>query len=139
MNRYLKEFLQRGLMFSGFGPIVMGIIYLVLSKTVDDFELTAEQAFLAILTTYSIAFIQAGATVFNSIEHWSVSKSLLCHFSLLYVVYSIAYVANSWIPFDINVLIIFSLIFIVVYFVVWLTVYFSVRVASKRMNKKLNG
>ncbi len=137
MNRYLKDFLHRGLMFGGFGPIVMGIIYLVLSKTVADFELTAVQVFLAVLTTYSMAFIQAGATVFNSIEHWSVPKSLLCHFSLLYAVYSIAYVANSWIPFDVKVLIVFSVIFIAVYFGVWLTVYFSLKAASNRMNKKL--
>ena len=30
MNCYVKEFLKRGLMFGGFGPIVAGIVYLIL-------------------------------------------------------------------------------------------------------------
>ncbi len=137
MNRYFKEFLHRGLMFGGFGPVVVGIIYLILSKTVADFELTAEQVFLAIVTTYALVFIHAGASVFNDIDHWSVPKALFWHFALLYSAYSITYVLNTWIPFDIKVLIIFSVIFIVVYFTVWLAVYFSLKIASKKMNKKL--
>ena len=37
MNKYLKEFLLRGLMFSGFGPIICGIVFLILNYTVKDF------------------------------------------------------------------------------------------------------
>ena len=31
MNKYVREFLHRGLMFGGFGPIVFGIIILCIS------------------------------------------------------------------------------------------------------------
>ena len=31
MNKYLKEFLKRGLMFGGFGPIVLGVIYFLVN------------------------------------------------------------------------------------------------------------
>ena len=137
MNRYFKEFLHRGLMFGGFGPIVMGIVYAVLSQTISDFSLTGNQMLLAVVSTYIIAFIQAGASVFNQIEHWSLPKSMLFHFLLLYVTYSVCYVVNSWIPFEPIVLIIFSLIFVVIYLVVWITVYFSLKLTSKKMNEKL--
>ena len=137
MNKYLKEFFHRGLMFSGFGPIVLGIIYFILSKTIDNFTLNGVEVFTGIVSTYLLAFVQAGVTVFNQIEHWSIGKSLFCHLSTLYVAYSICYLANTWIPFEPKVLLIFTLIFMAIYFVVWGIVYFSIRATSKNFNAKL--
>lgn len=138
MNKYLKSFLHRGLMFGGFGPIVAGIVYLILSNTIADFSLDGWQVFLAILSTYILAFLQAGASVFNQIEEWSLPKSLLCHFTTLYLAYSVCYIANSWIPFVPEVLLIFTLIFVVIYFTIWIIVYFTVKATSKKINSKLN-
>ena len=137
MNKYVKEFLRRGLMFSGFGPIVFGIIVLCISYFDSVAVHSARNIFMGIVTTYAIAFVQAGATVFNQIEHWSVPKSMLCHFGLLYVVYSLSYIANSWIPFKAEVLVTFTVIFAVVFFAVWGIVYLCVRNTSKKINKKL--
>lgn len=138
MNKYLKSFLHRGLMFSGFGPIVAGIVYMILSITVTDFSLDGYQVFLAILSTYILAFLQAGASVFNQIEEWPLPKSLLCHFTTLYLAYSVCYIVNSWIPFVPEVLFIFTLIFVAIYFTIWIVVYFSVKAISKKINSKLN-
>ena len=137
MNKYLKEFFHRGLIFSGFGPIVLGIIYFVLSETVDNFTLSGGEVLAGIVSTYLLAFVQAGSTVFNQIEHWSTGKSLLCHLSTLYVAYSLFYVANTWIPFEPKVLLIFTAIFMAIYFVVWGIVYFSIKATSKNFNAKL--
>ena len=93
--------------------------------------------FCAIVSTYIIAFVQAGASVFNQIEHWSLMKSLLFHFSALYVVYAGSYIINSWIPFVPEVLLLFTLIYIIVYFTIWVVVYISVKMMSKKMNVKL--
>ena len=139
MNKYVKEFLHRGLMFAGFGPIVFGIIVLCISYFDGVTELPALPIFSGIVTTYILAFVQAGATVFNQIEHWSVPKSVFCHFGLLYVVYSLAYIANSWIPFKAEVLGVFTVIFVVVFFLVWGIVYFAVKSTGKKFNEKLNG
>ncbi|MBQ7292305.1 MAG: hypothetical protein IJW79_01050 [Clostridia bacterium] len=49
MNKYLKEFLHRGLMFGGFGPIIMAIIYLILSYSVDGFSLSGSEVFVAVV------------------------------------------------------------------------------------------
>ena len=137
MNRYLKEFLHRGLMFGGFGPIILGIIYMVLSNTLTDFSLDGEQICLGIVSIYLLAFLQAGASIFNQIDSWPLPKSLLCHFSVLYLAYIFCYIINTWIPFEATVLLIFTLIFVVIYFAVWTIVYFSVRATSKRFNQKL--
>jgi len=138
MNKYLKEFLHRGLIFGGFGPIILGIIYAILEKTVETFSLNSVQFLVAIVSIYLLAFLQAGASVFNQIEKWSIPKSLLCHFSVLYFAYVACYLINSWIPFNINVLLIFTAIFLIVYFIVWLTVFISVKLISKKLNSKLS-
>ena len=137
MNKYIKEFFRRGLMFGGFGPLVAGIIYFVVSKSSPAFFLNGTEVFSAILSTYILAFLQAGATVFNQIENWSLMKSLLCHFSTLFVGYTSCYLLNSWIPFDYRVILIFIGIFVAVYFTVWSIVYFSIKATSRKLNMKL--
>lgn len=137
MNRYLKEFLHRGLVFAGFGPIILGIIFFILEKTLDEFSLSAGQILLGIVSTYVLAFVQAGASVFNQVEHWPLPKSLLCHFGMLYAVYVICYIINSWIPFEWGVIGIFTAIFVVIYFTVWFTVYFIAKATGKKLNATL--
>lgn len=137
MNRYLKEFLHRGLVFAGFGPVILGIIFFILEKTLDHFSVNAGQILLGIVSTYILAFVQAGASVFNQIEHWSLPKSLFCHFGMLYAVYVICYISNSWIPFDWGVIGVFTAIFVVIYFVIWFTVYFIAKTTGKKLNATL--
>ena len=137
MNKYVKEFLHRGFVFGGFGPIILGILYFVLSKTINNFTLSGSEVLLGIVSIYLLAFIQAGATVFNQIEHWPISKSLLCHLATLYVAYSLCYVVNTWIPFEPKMLLIFTIVFMAIYFVVWGIVYFSIKATSKNFNAKL--
>lgn len=137
MNKYVREFFHRGLLFSGLGPIIAGIVYLILSYTLENFSLTGPQVFIAIISTYLLAFIQAGASVFNQIENWPLPKSMLFHFSVIYVAYILCYLINSWIPFDAKVIIIFTAIFVVTYLLIWLIVYFLVKATCKEFNKKL--
>jgi len=137
MNNYVKSFLHRGLMFGGFGPIVVGIIFFIISITEGDFSLAGTEVLLAIISTYMLAFVHAGASVFHQIEHWSLAKSVFFHFLTLYLAYSACYVANSWIPFEPMMLVIFTAIFAAVYLIIWFTVFFIVRSTEKKLNKRL--
>lgn len=137
MNKYVKEFLHRGLVFGGFGPVILGIIYWILSVRIADFESSGFDIFLGIASTYLLAFVQAGVSVFNQIEHWSLPKSTLMHFLTLFVAYSLCYIGNTWIPFDPKVIAVFFAIFVAVYFAVWITVYISVKATSKKFNAKI--
>lgn len=133
-NHYVRAFFHRGLLFGGFGPIVMAIVYLILSYTLPHFALSGGEVFTAVVSTYLLAFIQAGASVFNQIEHWSLGRSLACHLGTLYAAYCGCYLLNTWIPFEPAVLLIFTGIFVVSYLVIWLTVYLCVKAVSKRLN-----
>lgn len=136
-KKHVKNFFLRGLAFGGFGPIIVGIVYLILSFTVENFSLSGVEAFTAIISIYLLAFVHAGASVFNQIDSWSVPKSLLAHFSLLYISYILCYVINSWIPFEPMVLLIFTAIFVVTYFIIWFTVYAIIKSTEKKLNKNL--
>lgn len=133
MNNYAKIFLLRGMLFGGFGPLVAGVVFVC----IPDVVLTGREVLLAVVSTYLLAFVHAGASVFNQIEHWSLPKSLLCHFGSLYLAYSLCYVVNSWIPFEPMVLAVFTLIFVAIYFVIWGIVYLCVRGESRKLNTKL--
>lgn len=137
MNKYVKDYLLRGLLFGGFGPIILGIVYAILEATLPGFSLSGVEVLLAIISTYILAFVQAGASVFNQIEEWPLMKSLGFHFLSIYLAYSLAYIANSWIPFDWAVIGIFTAIFVLVYLVIWVIVYLSVRAATKRLNGRV--
>ena len=138
MKRYLTSFIYRGLIFGGFGPIILGIIYAIIDSSLPDFSLTGQELLISIVSIYLLAFIQGGASVFNQIESFSLPQSLLCHFSALYIAYVACYLINSWIPFDPMVLLIFTLIFSIGYFAVWTVVVISIRLTSKKLNEKLN-
>jgi len=137
MKKYLKEFLKRGLMFGGFGPIILATIYFIISKVDKTITFQGDEILLGTISVYLLAFVHAGASVFNQIEEWPLPKSLLCHFSLLYAAYVLCYVVNSWIPFDIKVIFIFTAIFVAVYFAVWITVYLIVKQTSRSLNAKI--
>ena len=138
MNIYVKEFFRRGMMFSGLGPVITAVIFVIISHVQESFSLTSVQILIAVSSTYILAFVQAGATVFSQIEHWSLPKSLACHLSSLYVTYLMCYLVNSWLPFDINAVIIFSIVFILLFLVIWVTVFLCVRFLSRKLNKNLN-
>ncbi len=138
MNKHLKEFFHRGLMFGGFGPIVMGIIYAILETTESGLVLNGNEVFCAIISTYLIAFVQAGASVLNQIDTRFPLLMTGAHLSLLYVTYVGAYLLNSWLPFRLEALGIFTAVFVLVYAAVWITVCITVKAVSRKLNGKLN-
>ena len=137
MKKYVKEFLLRGLIFGGFGPIVLAIVYYVISLFVADITYGGKEILLGMISVYLLAFVHAGASVFNQIEEWGICKSIGAHFSVLYVAYSVCYLLNAWIPFDMKVFLIFTGIFVAVYFVVWTIVYLCVKKSCKMLNAGL--
>ena len=124
-------------MFSGLGPVTAALIIFIISQLEEFSALSGMQVLTMVVSTYILAFVQAGATVFNQIEHWSLPKSLACHFSSLYAVYVLCYLVNTWIPFSINVILTFTVIFAVSFFAIWTIVFLSVRHLSKKLNKNL--
>ena len=137
MKKYIISFLHRGLIFGGFGPIITGIILGIISLF-NKVILTGSEIFIFIISTYLLAFVHAGASVFNQIEDWPLSKSMAAHLGSLYCVYVLCYLVNRWLPFNWLDILFFTLVFVVVYFVIWLVVYIIIKYTTKEMNKKIS-
>ena len=133
MNKYVKEFLHRGLMFSGLGCIIAAIISCFEESLVQD----GRTVLAAMISTYILAFIHAGTTVFHTVESWSAVKSAFFQLLTLYVSYLGCYIANSWLTVSPAVIGIFTLAFVGGYLVIWLIVYLSVKSTGKELNKCL--
>ena len=138
MNKYFKIFIHRGAIFGGFGPIIMSIIYLILHFSIDNFTVSGMEIFSAIISTYIIAFIHAGASLFTQIEEWPIAKSILIHFTTLYVAYTICYLINSWLPFNLTVFLIYTGAFVLAYGIIWLIVVLLMVKTKRSLNESLN-
>ena len=138
MNQNLKKFLIRGVAFSGLGPIVAGFVYMMLDISGVIVEVNGFDFFKAVVTSYIMAFVHAGSTIFPQIDSWSKPKAMGLMFLCLFTVYTIGYLINGWIPFSWTVIAIYTTCFVVGYLVIWTVAFFSSRTLSKRLNEKLN-
>jgi hypothetical protein len=136
MNKNVKEYFKRGLIFGGFGPIIAAIIIACISIT-QKVNLAGWQILVAIISTYILAFVQAGSTVFNQIENWPPIKSALLQGGSIYVVYIATYLVNSWIPLKWEVILIFTAIFVFAFALIWLLVYFITKKTTAKLNNAL--
>ena len=137
MNKYLKEFLFRGVICGGFGPIVVGIVYAIVGYVTKDNLITTNNFLVAILSSYVLAFLVAGSSMFYQIEHWGLSKAILFHILVLYISYLGCYLLNSWLAFNIIDVLVFTGIFIAGYLLIWLIIYISIKHTEKKLNKKV--
>lgn len=135
MKKYVKEFILRGLMFSGLGPIVLAIVMLCLSR--HGIEMNGTEAFKGIVSTYLLAFIIAGASVVEQIEEWSAFKAAFIHLLIIYVAYISTYLINSWIPFNSIVIAVFSICVVVCFIIIWFIAYFVSNKTRKLLNDKI--
>ena len=137
MNTYVKGFILRGLIFAGLGPIVCGIVFWILELSKVDTNITGGQMLLAIITTYVIAFVHAGASIFPTIEKWSKLKAMLLQGISLYSVYTIGYLINNWIPLDWKIIAIYTGVFIIGFLIIWSIAYLTTKVLGNSLNKRL--
>ena len=137
MKKYIKEFFLRGLICGGFGPIVVGIVYAIVGYATKENLVTTNNMLMVIISSYVLAFLVAGSTMFYQVEHWSLSKAILFHALALYISYLGCYLLNSWIEFNIIAVLIFTGIFIVGYLLIWLIIFISTKMTEKKLNKKV--
>ena len=98
MKGIVKKFCFRGLIFSGFGPLIYGIVMLIVYLANVDTMCSGLVIFKGIISTYFLGFICAGVSVVWSIDRLSIGVASLIQCSCLYVCYLIVYLVNNWIP-----------------------------------------
>ena len=136
MKKMMKEFIFRGLIAAGFGPIVYGIVIFIIETCGVNAMQDDSMILKAILSTYMMAFICAGASVIWQNERLGLGYSALIHGTVIYISYLITYLLNGWLDHDkIGQ---FSIIFISGYIIIWLIIFITEKLKAKKLNQQLN-
>ena len=137
MKKIALEFLRRGSIASGIGPIVLAIVYLVLEKAAGIQALTVGEVVIGIFSLTALAFIAGGMNAIYQIERLPLMTAILIHGVVLYLSYLVTYLINDWLDFGVIPVVVFSLIFVVGYIVIWAIVYFIIRKNTQEINEML--
>ena len=139
MKKYWKEFVLRGLVSCGFGPIILAIVYGILGATGVAETLTAAEVCKGILTIALMAFIAGGVTAVYQMEELPLFLAILIHGIALYLDYLMLYLVNGWIAEGVKPLLIFTGVFVVGYALTWAVIYAIIRKEAQKVSRQLPG
>ena len=137
MRKIVLEFVHRGLVACGIGPIVLAIFYLILQQQAAIENLTVNQVCIGIFSLSALAFIAGGMNVIYQIERLPLMVAILIHGCVLYVSYLGTYLLNDWLEWGVTPILVFSGIFVLGYLVIWAIIYSIVKRNTEKLNMML--
>ena len=137
MREIVSEFIRRGMIASGFGPLVLAALYLILQEKGIVQTLTVNEMCLGIVSLSVLAFIAGGVNVIYKIEQLPLMIAILIHGGVLYTGYLATYLVNGWLEWGNSPILIFTGIFAVSYLVIWVIIYFINKKRTASLNEKL--
>ena len=137
MKKFALEFLHRGLVACGIGPLVLVIVYLILQRSAAVETLTVSEVCIGIVSLAVLAFIAGGMNAIYQIERVPLMIAILIHECVLYVSYLGTYLVNDWLDLGVIPIIVFSAIFLVGYIVIWAIIYCIIKRNTAKLNESL--
>ena len=137
MKKFVLEFVRRGFIATGLGPIVLAIVYLILKQSAAIDTLTVNQVCIGIFSLSALAFIAGGMNAIYQVERMPLMTAILIHGGTLYIGYLGTYLLNDWLDFGVIPIIVFTAIFVVGYIVIWSIIYSIVRRNTAKLNEML--
>lgn len=137
MKKTVLEFVLRGLVACGFGPLVLAVVYLILQSQDAVEMLTVNQVCIGIVSMSALAFVAGGMNVIYQIERLPLMTAILIHGVVLYGGYLGTYLVNDWLAWGSAAILIFSGIFILGYLAVWAVIYSITRRNTNKLNNAL--
>lgn len=137
MKRNVLEFIRRGMMACGLGPIILAVLYLILHHRGALDTLTVEQVSMGIFSISALAFVAGGMNAIYQIERLPLMAAISIHGGILYVSYLITYLLNDWLKWGVLPVLVFSCIFVIGYLVIWVAIYVIIKRNTASLNEKL--
>ena len=135
MKKFVLEFLRRGLIAAGIGPIVLAVVYLILHYSAGVNTLTVNEVCIGIFSLTALAFIAGGMNAIYQVERLPLMMAILIHGSVLYIGYLVTYLLNDWLDSGIIPIIVFTAIFVVGFIVIWAIIYSIIRINTAKLNE----
>ena len=137
IKKYVIDFLRRGLVACGIGPLVLAVLYLILYHTGKLQTLSVPEVCLGIFSLSALAFVAGGMNVLYQIERLPLMLAILIHGSILYAAYLITYLVNGWLNGGAIAILVFSGIFLLGYLAIWAVIYSMMKRRTTRLNEIL--
>ena len=137
MRKYIQDFIRRGLVSAGFGPLVLAAIYLILHHRGIIQTLTAPEVCMGIISLSALAFIAGGMNALYQIEQLPLMVAILIHGGVLYLSYLATYLLNGWLDRGITPILVFTVIFLLGYVIIWAVICAIIRHRTNRLNEIL--
>lgn len=137
MKKMIMEFIRRGMIACGFGPIVLAILYLILHHHAAVETLTVNQVCLGIFSLSALAFIAGGMNVIYQMERLPLMMAILIHGGVLYASYLGTYLLNNWLEWGRTPILVFTGIFVLGYLLIWAIIYIITKRNTDKINKIL--
>ena len=134
MKKLILEFLRRGIVACGIGPLVLAVLYLIVQHQTGLETLTVNQVCLGILSLSALAFVAGGMNAIYQIERLPLMAAILIHGGVLYGAYLGTYLLNDWLEMNTVAILVFSAIFVVGYLIIWSVIYGIIKRNTKRLN-----
>lgn len=138
MRKFAMEFLRRGLIAAGIGPLVLAIVYMILQHSVHVTTLTVNQVCTGIFSITALAFLAGGMNAIYQMERLPIIWAILIHGSVLYVGYLVTYLVNDWLAWGMIPVLVFTAIYVVGFFAIWAGIYWVIKRHTASVNAYLN-
>ena len=137
MKKIILEFLRRGFVACGLGPMVLAVLYLILQRNGVIEMLTVNEVCVGIVSLSALAFLAGGMNVIYQVERMPLMAAILIHGGVLYVSYLLTYLVNGWLEWGITPILVFTGIFALGYLVIWAFIYAVTKRNTARVNEGL--
>ena len=137
MKKYMMEFVRRGLVASGLGPVVLAVLYLFFQHQYHVNTLSVNEVCLGILSLSALAFIAGGMNAVYQIERLPLMGAISIHGGVLYVSYLATYLLNDWLDWGTAPVLVFTGIFVVGYLLIWAVIYSIIKRNTDKINEVL--
>ena len=137
MKHIVKDFLMRGMVAAGFGPLALVVFYLITAHHAGLETISVSQVCTGILSLTALAFIAGGMNVIYQIERLPLMAAITIHGAVLYISYLATYLVNGWLEQGRGPILVFTVIFIAGYLAIWAVIYAIMRRSTARVNALL--
>ena len=137
MKKFVLDFVRRGLIACGFGPMALAVLYLILQQAGEVVTLTVPQVCVGIFTLAVLAFVAGGMNAIYQIEQLPLLVAIFLHGCVLYLSYLATYLLNDWLEWGAAPILVFTGIFVFGYLLIWAVIYCVVKKNTAKLNAAL--
>ena len=138
MKKHILDFIRRGAVACGLGPLVLAILYVVLEQNGTLEFLTVRQVCIGIFSLSALAFIAGGMNAIYQIEQLPLLVAISIHGAVLYLSYLATYLFNGWLERGSAPVLVFTGIFVVGFIGIWVVICSIIRKNTNKVNQMLN-